>query len=468
VSESSRVFALLGAICDTYVTRKTYYGGMSDLDSKTKRKSLEPGKRHQEPLAEGRYLVYRKAPSVQTGIWSVKYWDAVAKKSPLAKLAMADDVLAANGTDILTYDQAVKAADGKLKAMLREADLIAGGEEVFTGSYTVDQAWADYITDAKRRGVTGIYNMQTGFDAQIHPALGHIEVRRLTEKRIRLWHQDLAEMGKRKTGKTREKPEFMDVAKDDEDIRRRRDTANRILTNLKAALNFAYRAHKVEEDPWRRVKPFANVGSNRVRFLTKEEQQKLVAGATDDLKPLLLGGLYTGARCKELRPVQVRDFDPIHGTLFLARGKGKGGSKSRTVMLTDEGIAYFKEYVQGKKPGDLMFQHISIKRRKAYANPLAWAENDQIHAMEAACAASGVEPVTFHELRHTYASTMLTAGFSATYLAEQFGHEDQRMIERYYGHITKVDMKAAVRRVPSLGLTSSVGEVQPVLEDFPL
>jgi excisionase family DNA binding protein len=102
---------------------------MSDLDSKTIRKSLEPGKRHQEPLAEGRYLVYRKAPTVQTGIWSVKYWDAVAKKSHLAKLAMADDVLDANGSDILTYDQAVKAADGKLKAMLREADLIAGGEE---------------------------------------------------------------------------------------------------------------------------------------------------------------------------------------------------------------------------------------------------------------------------------------------------------------------------------------------------
>ena len=200
---------------------------------------------------------------------------------------------------------------------------------------------------------------------------------------------------------------------------------------------------------------------NRVRFLTKEEQQKLVAGATKDFKPLLLGGLFSGARCKELRPVQVRDFDPIHGTLFLARGKGKGGSKSRTVMLTEEGIAYFKVYVQGKKPGDLMFQHISIKRRKEYANPLAWAENDQIHAMEATCAASGVEPVTFHELRHTYASTMLTAGFSATYLAEQFGHEDQRMIERYYGHITKVDMKAAVGRVPSLGLTSSVGEVLP-------
>ena len=73
-------------------------------------------------------------------------------------------------------------------------------------------------------------------------------------------------------------------------------------------------------------------------------------------------------------------------------------------MLTEEGIAYFKVYVQGKKPGDLMFQHISIKRRKEYANPLAWAENDQIHAMEATCAASGVEPVTFHELRHTYAS----------------------------------------------------------------
>ena len=54
---------------------------------------------------------------------------------------------------------------------------------------------------------------------------------------------------------------------DDEVKRRRKATANRILTTLKAALNRAWREGKASSDAaWRRVEPFHRSNSARVRY----------------------------------------------------------------------------------------------------------------------------------------------------------------------------------------------------------
>ena len=53
----------------------------------------------------------------------------------------------------------------------------------------------------------------------------------------------------------------------------RKDTANRILTVLEAALTFALREGRVGEPAaWGEVGPFKGVGASRVRFLSREEQ----------------------------------------------------------------------------------------------------------------------------------------------------------------------------------------------------
>ena len=56
---------------------------------------------------------------------------------------------------------------------------------------------------------------------------------------------------------------------DEEIARQRRDTANRTMTTLKAALNWARDQQLVEDDrAWRLVKPYRGTTSARVRFLT--------------------------------------------------------------------------------------------------------------------------------------------------------------------------------------------------------
>ena len=48
---------------------------------------------------------------------------------------------------------------------------------------------------------------------------------------------------------------------------------------------------------------------------------------------------------------------------------------------------------------------------------------------------SGIDPLGFHQLRHSYASMAMMSGMPLMVLAENLGHRDTRMVERHYGHL---------------------------------
>src|SRR6478672_992332 len=63
----------------------------------------------------------------------------------------------------------------------------------------------------------------------------------------------------------------------EEATRRRKSSANRVLTILKAALNHAFRDGKTPTDfAWRKVKPFKDVDAARVRYLSIGEATRLI------------------------------------------------------------------------------------------------------------------------------------------------------------------------------------------------
>jgi hypothetical protein len=64
---------------------------------------------------------------------------------------------------------------------------------------------------------------------------------------------------------------------DIDEVRRRRSTANRLLTVLKAALNHAFHEGKVStDDAWRKVKPFREADAAVIHYLTGAECKRLV------------------------------------------------------------------------------------------------------------------------------------------------------------------------------------------------
>src|SRR5262249_14117470 len=98
------------------------------------------------------------------------------------------------------------------------------------GPYTVADAIADYRADYLRRGGKAADRLDWSAEARILPELGAIALGKLSKARIVAWHRKMAETPARlrtKSGATQKYREADDSA---EAIRRRRSTANRVLT----------------------------------------------------------------------------------------------------------------------------------------------------------------------------------------------------------------------------------------------
>ena len=439
-----------------------------DLDTRTKRLALPLGKRVTDTLSEGCYILYKRPTNGASGKWIARRYDLETKAFRQEVVGMADDFLDADDIKIFTFAAAQKLAEKRFEAWSREAVLEAGGEVPHKGPYTVADAWADYIADAELRGVHGIRIMQQTADAQILPVLGKVDLTKLTPKRVRDWHQALAQEAKRRTGAPRkpgEEVEHLAGPATDDEKRARKDTANRILTNLKSALNFAARSRGIgRAADWRLVKPFQNVGIARVRFLTTVEQQLLVNACPPELRALVKGALYTGARYGELTRMRVGDLS-AQGSLFVEFGKAnRGGYKPRHVVLTKEALAWFTSFTAGRKADELLFQHTVTRagRAEALKDFDGWAAYDQPKVMAAACVKAEISPVTFHELRHTYASALVNKGVPLAYVAEQLGHSNTRMVEKHYGHLCPSAKADSIRLLaPVLGFDGDL-VVQPL------
>jgi integrase len=57
-----------------------------------------------------------------------------------------------------------------------------------------------------------------------------------------------------------------------------------------------------------------------------------------------------------------------------------------------------------------------------------------------------VPRVTFHALRHTWASLAVMAGMPLMVVARNLGHRDTRMVEKHYGHLAPSFIADAIRK----------------------
>ena len=145
--------------------------------------------------------------------------------------------------------------------------------------------------------------------AHIYPTLCDVEVTSLRTDMLRQWLAKLAKALPR----TRPSPASRNSTAFDgseEAIRRRKSSANRTWTILRAALNHAFHDDLVASDAaWRKVKAFRGVDAARIRYLTVAEARRLINACDPDFRPLVQAALQTGCRYSELCRLESR-FQP--------------------------------------------------------------------------------------------------------------------------------------------------------------
>ena len=208
---------------------------------------------------------------------------------------------------------------------------------------TVRQAMTRYVEHKQTLGQP-VDDVQSRGSAHILPLLGDLVVEQLTAEQLRRWLATMADapaQNRPKQGKL----SFRAEPKTEDDVRRRRATANRLLTMLKAMLNHAYDEGQISNrDAWgRKFKPFRDVETARVRYLSVAEAQRLLNVCDQDFRPLVRAALETGCRYSELARLEVHDFNKDAGTVTIRKSKT---SKARHVVLTDDGWAFSSNTAQ--------------------------------------------------------------------------------------------------------------------------
>lgn len=164
---------------------------------------------------------------------------------------------------------------------------------------TVKEACADYAADLRTRK-----SKQSGDDAAgrfrrlVDDApIGKLTLDKLRTTHVRAWLHDQ-----------------VDDAEDPDELRRAKDSGNRNLASLKAALNFAMKNRLVATDAGWKTVMFEGVGRRREVVLKPDQVSALFAKLPDYLRPLTAALAYLPSRPGEVAKLRVRDFDPYHGT----------------------------------------------------------------------------------------------------------------------------------------------------------
>jgi integrase len=404
-----------------------------------RRKLLPRGKPYYRLIEQGEHLGYRK-PKQGPGQWLARHYVGGPKDYEFTPIGHADDLSDADGVLIRSFKQA---QDRARDVMVERARAKVPARPTPLTVAMAIEGYLDWLKENRKSGDDAEYRAQ----ALIIPALGNIEVAALTTDEIQTWLSSLARAPARLRTRKGERQRHREPVEGDETKRRRRSSANRTLTILKAALNRAWRAGKVpSDDAWRRVKPFEGVDTARVRYLTTAEAKRLINAADPDFRNLVQAALLTGARYGELAQLQVCDFNRDSGTLAIRRSKT---GRARHIVLTkDEGAQFFAALCAGRARHEVLL-------RKADGE--LWRKSNQAVPMASACKRAQIVPrIGFHGLRHTYASLSVMNGTPSLVVAKNLGHSDTRMVEKHYGHFAPSYVTEAIQKgAPRFGIDAA-------------
>ena len=200
-------------------------------------------------------------------------------------------------------------------------------------------------------------------------------------------------------------------------------TINREMTCLKKAFNLAKR-----EWEWCRDNPVSRVsaekGANkRDRWLTDEEEMRLLAVCPSWLSDLVVFALHSGMRLGEILALTWAGVDLFRKTVTVFRSKN---GERRTVPANQTVMALFKERTKVRTfKTELVFP----SRTGTPLDP-----NHLRRALRTATTRAGLQDFHFHDLRHTFATRLVQSGVDLYKVQRLLGHKSPMMTQRYAHH----------------------------------
>ncbi|ATX79965.1 integrase [Mariprofundus aestuarium] len=294
-----------------------------------------------------------------------------------------------------------------------------------SGTQLVKDALLSYLADKKIRIANSTYgSYETAVRCHLIPAFGQMRVEDLSTQVIRHWLGGLTTIKNKRI--------------------------NNVLIPLRAILDDAFADGSIDRNPMDRIKNL-KVRTREPEPFDDVEQLAIVSAASDQgIANAIQFGFWTGLRIGELIALRWSDIDWRSDTVHIrhnnVRGLEKGtkteaGNRSIDLLLPalkalqcQKKITFNQNDYVFHNPNTNRNWNDDIKFRKIAWEPTV--KRAKIHYREP------------KQMRHTYASMMLTAGENIAWVSQQLGHTSiQTTLKRYARWIPKMNNGSGTKAV---------------------
>jgi integrase len=227
--------------------------------------------------------------------------------------------------------------------------------------------------------------------------------------------------------------------------------ANRTVTLLSKAFSLAVHWGWREGNPCKGVK--RNAEHHRERYLSGGELARLteaLAKVDPDIGDVIRLLLLTGARRGEVLSMKWNDLDLTAGTWSKPPTSTKQ-NKRHTVPLSAPARQILAERLSKKGDGET-YVFPGVGRRGHTVN--VWRQWQRI------LRAAKIEGLRLHDLRHQFASELVSSGASLPLIGSLLGHRNVQTTSRY-AHLYRDVQIAAVERVGDAVMNAGKPAVEP-------
>ena len=211
-------------------------------------------------------------------------------------------------------------------------------------------------------------------------------------------------------------------------------TVSKELRSLRAALKWAWSEKLIERAVAYRIE--LSAGTPRVRWITKEEANRLMTASPPHLAMFILIALSTAKRREAILTLTWKDVHLTRvGHEYIDFGDDVGNKRRGSTPIAGntrliQALTEAKE--RAKTSYVVEFRGEGIKDVKV--------------ALKAACERAEIEVISAHVLKHTAITWMVQEGVSFERIAK-FTNTSKEMIERVYGHFSPSFVREAVSAV---------------------
>ena len=207
--------------------------------------------------------------------------------------------------------------------------------------------------------------------------------------------------------------------------------ANRLTANIKRMFTKALDWNLISENDLKQVRKVKLLKGEikRLRYLSEEEAQRLISNCEPYLKPIVITALNTGMRKSEILHLTWDRVDLKNRIILLditKNGERREIPVNNTLFQTLSGLTRHINC-------DYVFYNPETLRpfydiKKSFAGALKRTHIIDFH---------------FHDLRHTFASSLVMKGVDLATIQKLLGHKTINMTLRY-AHLSNVHLKDAV------------------------